>query len=462
MIPALTHALGLATYGVWVVLISLVSLTSVLQVGLAPAVTFHLAQAGTDGEVRREILVTSFFLFGALGLLACLALVIGAHPIATLAFRDAELAREAERVLPVLGCAACGQFLRLWAMAAEAGLQRYDVQAWADGLGSIVLYGGLLVLAVLGGNLAVLATWWAMATLGALAGHWYLWRSRTAVTFPIRGGWNSGQARALLHFGVRQWPSQLGGSFFGQIDRVVVNLILGPTAAGIYAAGTSVAVRINELSAAPVQVVGPAIAAADHRGRQADLYRRGEALNALLAFGLAAMVMLGAQPLADLLVPAQAGTMASVLRIMAFCYGLYSINAAAFFAAQGVGRPSINSRWVMAAGCGFVLALVIGCRMSGIRGAAWANLAYALTLGINLEVLGCLGLRRRPALLTGGTFVASLATCFVVSSTALVAVSDPLSQVLLSVGTLGATGAWLCRHLIRVRASSLPAVGLLV
>lgn len=461
-IPVLTHTLGLATYGVWAVLISILSLTSVLQMGLAPAVTFHVAQAGNDEDVRRRILVTSFVLFSALGALAGSILFLGAHLIAALTFRDAERAHEAAAVLPLLGFAAFFQFLRQWVMAAEAGLQRYDLQAWADGLGTVALYGGLVVLAVLDPGIGPLAAWWGIASLGTVFGHWYLWRTRSAVSITLKQGWDSKQARALFNFGVRQWASQLGGNLFGHVDRVVVNLILGPAAAGIYSAGTSVAIRINELSAAPVQVVGPAIAAAPSLARKAVLYRRAQALNALLAYGLAAVVMLGSEPLAHVLVPTQPDTMASVLRILGFCYGLYSINAVAFYAAQGLGRPWINARWTMAGGCAVVLALAPLGQLFGLRGAAWANLAYALTLGINLEVLGQLAVRRIPALLTGTKLLISLTTCFVVSTTAVVAMDNPVGQLLLGVCTLVATGAWIVRRLVSAAAESLPQTAVLV
>lgn len=463
-IPVLTRTLGLATYGVWAVLISILSLTSVLQMGLAPAVTFHVAQARNDENAKTKILVTSFVLFSALGALAGSILFLGADMIAALTFRDAERVQEAASVLPLFGFAAFCQFLRQWVMAAEAGLQRYDLQAWADGVGTVALYGGLVVFAVLDPGIGLLAAWWGIASLGTVFGHWYLWRTRSAVSVTLRHGWDSGQARVLFGFGVRQWASQLGGNLFGHVDRVVVNLMLGPAAAGIYSAGTSVAIRINELSAAPVQVVGPAIAAAPSLARKVILYRRAQALNALLAFGLAGVVMLGAEPLARVLVPTQPDTMASVLRILGFCYGLYSINAVAFYAAQGVGRPSINARWTLAAGCAFVLALAPLGRFFGLRGAAWANLAYALTLGINLEVLGHLALRRIPALLTGTKLLISLTACFLFSATAVTAIDNPVGQLLLGMCTMVATGGWIVRRLVTAAddsADSLPQAGVL-
>lgn len=453
-IPALTYSLGLPLYGLWSVLISLLSLTSLLQLGMAPAVTFQVAQARADTLATKSILVTSFMLFGGLGLLAGLTLFLAAHPIANLVFGHTELVKEAESVLPIVGLAAACQFLRQWVMAAEAGLQRYDLQAWGDGMGTIGLYGGLVVLASLKSGVAVLASWWAFASFGTLLGHWYLWRTRTALAVPLTRGWDSSHARELLHFGLRQWPSQLGGNFFGHVDRVVVNLILGPSAAGLYSAATSVGVRINELSAAPVQVTGPVMASTDSPGRRVAVYRNAQSLNMLLAYLLAAGVMLGAQPLGLILVPTEAETMASVLRISGLCYGVYSMNAVAFYAAQGLGRPSINSRWMLTGGFSFLTLLLPLSATFGLRGAVWANLAFAVTLGINCEVLRHLGLSRIPSAITGGKALLSLAGCFLVSAVALPATDNPLLQLLLAGCTLGLTGLWILLRLLRVATAA--------
>lgn len=460
-IPALTHSLGLSLYGLWSVLISLLTLTSLLQLGMAPAVTFQVAQSRTDKPTTKAILATSFMLFSGLGLLAGLTLSLAAHPIANLVFGHTELVKEAEDVLPIVGLAAGCQFLRQWVMAAEAGLQRYDLQAWADGLGTIGLYGGLVVLASLRSSVAVLTSWWVFASFGTLLGHWYLWRTRTELAVPLRGGWNSRYARNLLHFGLRQWPSQLGGNFFGHVDRVVVHLILGPSAAGLYSAATSVGVRINELSAAPVQVTGPAMASTESPARRANLYRSAQSLNMLLAYLLAAGVMLAAQPLASILVPTQAETMASVLRISGLCYGVYSMNAVAYYAAQGLGRPSINSRWMLTGGFAFLVLLLPLSGMFGLRGAMWANLAFSVTLGINWEVMRQLRIERFPAIIAGGKASLSLAGCFAVSAVALPATHNPLLQLLVAGCTLGFTGYWILLRFLHVATApsreSLPS-----
>ena len=454
-IPVLTHSLGLHRYGMWVVLVSILGLTTVLQVGLGPSVSFHVAQVRGDGRATNEVLGTSLVLLGGLGVVAGAILATGAQPLAALLFGAGDVGEEARAAMPFLGCAACLQFLKQWAAAVESGLQRYDVQACADGLGALFLHGGLMLLAALGHGMAALAAWWALATLGMLVVHRHLWRTRVQL-IPTQPVWSGATARRLLHFGVRQWASQLGGSLFGLADRLVVNAILGPSAAALYSIATSVAVRINELSAAPVQVIAPALAATDSPSRRVYIYERAEHLNMIVAYGLAAAVMLGSEPLGTLLVPAEPDTMAGLLRIVALCYGAYSVNAAAFYAAQGLGRPAINAGWMLLAGLLFLAVLPVAMWVFGLVGAAWANLAFAVTLGINVHVIGHLHGSIREFVRRQALYLLPLGACFVLSAYLVPAAPSAFGRMLSAAVLLAGVAVWILRAELRGRGSWHP------
>lgn len=444
-IPVLTHNLGLARYGVWVVLVSLLGLTSVLHLGLGPAISFHVAQARGDSRVCAEVLGTSLVLLGGLGLVAGAVLALGAQQIVAVLFGSGTGSDEARAALPWLGCAAWLQFLRQWAASAEAGLQRYDVQTYADGVGALFLHGGLMVLAALRFDVVALAAWSVVATFGTLAVHARLWRTRIGLAIPTPTVWSAPRARVLLHFGVRQWGSHLGGSLFGLLDRVVVNWIMGPAAAGLYSIATAVAVRINELSAAPVQVIVPAIAEARSPSRMMHIYERAEQLNMLVAYGLAAAVMVGSEPLAHLLVPAGADTVAALLRIVALSYGAYSINAVGFYAAQGLGRPSINAGWMLLVGLLFLVVLPLSTELFGLVGAGWTNLTFALTLGINVQVVRRLKGAVLPVIARQARFLLALTAFFLTTSHLMPAMPSAAARVVVAGVLLACSARWILR-----------------
>lgn len=417
VVPVLVRALGIGGYGVWAVLLSLLGLASLLELGLSSSVCFHVAHAaeGNAGETRSAVLATSLWLFLGLGSVIPVVLAVGLGPLSGWLFDDA--GGTLHSTLLLFGGTAWSQFVRHWIMAAEAGLQRYDVQAVAEGITTVSLYGGLLLLGALGVEMAALAAWFTVASAGGLLVHAYLWKTRIGIPIDLQTGWDRRQARELLGFGLRQWLSQLGGSLFSHMDRIVVNLVLGPAATGIYAAATSVTARINELSAAPVQIVVPAIGAtpSDDPARISQIYRNAHHLNMLVAHGLAGGIMLLAEPLARIILPSDPGALIPLLRILALAYGLYSLNAVGFYTAQGLGRPSINARWSLLAGSIFLVGVLFVVHAHELAGVAWANLAFAVTLGINVEVMRSLSMGTE-LLRTYGWYACSMGGCFLVSS----------------------------------------------
>ena len=447
-VPVLIRTLGLHDYGVWAVLLSLFGLTSLFQFGLASSVCFHLAgtAGGRDGNRRGEVMATSFVLFAGLGLIVFVVLLAASGALAGWLFGGAAASSGARTTLVCFGFSAWLQFMRHWAMSMEAGLQRYDVQALAESVGTVVLYTGLGLLGLLGHDIEVLAGWFTLATGATLALHWRLWRARIGVPLAMKVGWNRMEARRLVGFGLRQWVSQFGSGLFSHVDRIVVTVVLGPSATGAYAAVTSVATRINELSAAPVQIVVPAIGRAVSSGNHASIwpiYRDAHRLNMVAALGLAAAVMLGSEPLAEVLVPPPSPVVADLLRILALAYGLYAVNAVGFYAAQGLGRPSINARWTLIAGCSFLVAVLLVVPHHGLPGVAWANVAFMLTLGINFEVLRSLSMTHR-LLASHGRYIATLVTLFLVS-TFLLPGQPLLVHLALPAAALGLAALWAAR-----------------
>lgn len=446
-VPVLIRNLGLHDYGIWAVVLSIFGLTSLFQFGLVSSVCFHLARTvgGEEAEHPSEVIATSFALFTGLGLMVFVVLLAANGPLAGWLFGTAAASGGARMTLLFFGLSAWLQFMRHWAMSLEAGLERYEVQALAESVGAVVLYSGLVLLGLLGGDIEALAGWFTIATGGTLVVHWHLWRTRIGIPLAVTAGWSRAEARRLLGFGLQQWVSQFGSGLFSHVDRIAVTLVLGPSATGAYAAVTSVVTRINELSAAPVQVVVPAIGRAvssRNHARIWPIYRDAHRLNMVIALGLAGAVMLGSEPLAEILVPSPPPVLANLLRILALAYGLYAVNAVGFYAAQGLGRPSINARWTLIAGCSFLMAVLLVIRDHGLPGVAWANVAFMLTLGINFEVSRSLSISRR-LIASHGRYICTLIALFLVST--LLPRQPALIELALPAAALGLATLWAAR-----------------
>ncbi len=392
-IPVLIRSLGLAQYGIWTVLLSVVNVAALAQLGLDSAVTYHVAHtaADTGTKQRDQVLSSALLMFSALGLIVATIIIVGAPIIVHLLFPSSLPNLPLVPVVIIFGGVAILQFWKQWAVAAEAGLLRYDIQASAESASTLFTYGGLIVIAWLGFGLLGLATWFLTAGLVALCIHAYLLHRAVGLRFDLAQGWNRTHAVSLFRFGITQWTAQIGGTLFGQGDRILVNYFLGPAAAGLYSVATSVAARINEFSSVPIQLIVPAISMAQAKEdseRAGAIFARAQRLNGLIVYILSAAIILGSTFLARILVTtADAEDLAPALRIIALVYGLYSLNAPGFFVAMGIGRPAINAGWSLLAGFLSILFLIFLTPRYSLHGAAWANIGYVATLAINWHVI---------------------------------------------------------------------------
>lgn len=396
-IPLLIRILGVRGFGGWAVLVSIFTVAStLLQFGLVSAVSVHLPRAQADGDLRQvpQLLGTSLRLFCVSGGVAATLISASAPHLASVLHLSEAMASPTAAIV-VMGLAAAAQLVKQWLIAVEIGLQRFDLQLRAESVSMLLLNIGLMLVALLGGQIIGMAAWQLVATCASIFLHRRAIRHVSDTPMSCLRHGSRHLARSLLRFGLAQWVSQLGGSLFGQADRLIVSVLLGPTAAGVYTAAASVVSRLNELSAAPLQAITPAIAASHAAGlrqRNHAIFQAADRLNRCVVFVLGAGVILGSTILATVLVPdIHRQELDQLLRVMAVSYAPFSMNAVGFFSAQGIGRPSINAAWTLSGGLVFVVMLLTLTPLADLEGAAWANVAFSITLGINIMVLRELG-----------------------------------------------------------------------
>lgn len=397
-IPLLVRFLGVDRYGVWVVLNSVIAIAALTELGLTTALTNFLAAeyAQQDWARINRTLTTSFVLVTGLGAITSVGLWL-AHPLIGRGLFLVEANEmEALQGFGVISWLMVLRFWQQWAMAAEAAFQRFDVQATIETASSIAMQIGVLVCAMVGYNLWVLAAWSVLATGASLVFHG-LALKRLFNQGYLRPSLSGQTAGTLVRFGLTQWVSNLGASLFGYADRILVNLFLGPEAAGLYSAGTSVAIQINTLSAIPLRVIPSAISAAKGLSqfpRIREIFIHATRLNGLLVLITAAPLLYWAPEVSNILVGAEnAAVTAEILKVLGFSYGIYSLSVASHFTAIGVGHPILNARWGVIGALFSLFLLAILTPRAGLLGAAWGNLGYALTLIVNYQIVKIISLK---------------------------------------------------------------------
>ena len=257
--PLLVSAFGVAEYGVYVIAMTVTGIAVMFDLGIGASTVRLVARRVEldDSEGFAHVVATSTLLLGGLGVLV--AAVIAALAIAsgTLFNVTAEQAALL-RTLLLIGAA-----MQLWfwptsvATQVLQGLERYDLVARTSlgttlgGLAAIgvvlVLHEGPVLLMILGAVIMVLAS---IANMVAL---WTVRPSGTIAVLPKRH-----VAQEIVLGGIPIFA--VGFTQFinrEQTDRLVVAVILGPTAVAIYEVAAKLSMLVTQVIGLPISAILP-------------------------------------------------------------------------------------------------------------------------------------------------------------------------------------------------------------
>jgi O-antigen/teichoic acid export membrane protein len=391
--PLLVRLLGVDEYGLWAVLASLLATVALMDLEITSAVKYYLAadNAREDWPAVRAWANTSFWIVTALAAAGSLAMLLGGPYLSRLMFPESAHRTEGLRVLVVLAAGLPFRFWHKWLTAMEAALLRFDVQVAVEiPSGFAVQVGSVLAAWIFRSaySVALLQTAIIVVTCMAHAG-------------VLRSIWPCGKqagprftmvhARQLFRYGASDWITAVGSTIFNNADRLIVNSMLGTTAAGLYSAATAVVNKIVELPTSFTRLLPPAVSAANANGdreRLVHLFRQAIRASGTISFLAASGIIFLAHPVAVIMVGTQyADTIVPVLRVMAAVYGIQSLCVTSFWFASGLGRPLLNSQWaILGSAVMCVLIRILAARM-GILGAAWGNAGYLVIAFVTVSVV---------------------------------------------------------------------------
>lgn len=194
--PFLLSRLGPTNYGLWVIIQSVIGVSSLLDLGIGGAVTRYVAQhvARAEFDAAHRLVATALRLYALIGLGIFLASVIAA-PVAAglLASSDGE-ARDVASLAILIGLSAGFSIPLSIARSVLYGLQRYDIANLVDTVGTLASAAATISVLLLGAGVAgMLATNVPVYMLVFVASQWFIRR----IAPQLRFGW-FGADRSLV------------------------------------------------------------------------------------------------------------------------------------------------------------------------------------------------------------------------------------------------------------------------
>jgi O-antigen/teichoic acid export membrane protein len=230
--PFILNQLGSELYGLWVLVGAVIGYGTLLDFGIANAVTKYVAEyrARQDWSSARQIIGTALVLYSGLGMLLILAAALLAPFFADL-FNIPEADRSVAMWLVVLSgvnlglsipCATTGSVLR--------GLQRFDLINLLVVIRTV--FAGCLIVVVLlagGGPVGIVIVNAVATLLIQIPSVWFIRRIAPEFDFSFRGITRS-MTRRIASFSSYVFLIQVGGKLESQTDEIVIGAAL-PVAA---------------------------------------------------------------------------------------------------------------------------------------------------------------------------------------------------------------------------------------
>lgn len=261
----------------------------------------------------------------------------------------------------------------------------HHVFLWAGAYLVGIMKGGVLELSLV--ILVVNFSRFALLTLSA----WFFLRGDRLgfVWSPVVG-------RQLVSYSFTNWLGSIGLLLFNTADRIIVGMVIGPSAAGVYGIGVSIALRLSMLSDQLTQVLVPFSSISGQAGRLtqiAAVFRQSSRAVAVLITFLAGIILIWMEVLLAVWISPEFSVLYSDLfRSLILAYGIYSMFRPAYQMLQGLGWLFVPSVLMLVCAVLMLVAVDNFSTLFGLPGAVFSNFIFIFLLGINAYLAARLGL----------------------------------------------------------------------
>lgn len=226
--PFLVHQLGPATYGLWILVGSVVAYGALLDLGIAAAITKYIAEhrARSEPEQAQALVSTAVTLYVALGALVIVLSVILA-PVFPLIFNVSPAQQSEAFWLVLLSGVAVGIAIPCTTSSAILrGLHRFDLTNLLGVIGTVLSLAATVLILLLGGSVVlVVAANIVVTLLMQLPAIWLIRQVAPELKLNLRGV-SRALVRRVMSFSSALFVVNLAGQVQGKTDEIVIGLFL--------------------------------------------------------------------------------------------------------------------------------------------------------------------------------------------------------------------------------------------
>lgn len=341
--PYILSRIGVADFGVWILLTVFINSFNLLDLGLGSSFVKYIAAYYTHQDYERinRVLFSGLAFYGIFGILLMLIGLALRSPL----FRLFRINPPAEVYFLVL--LACGIYnLAAMFLSVLKGIQRMDKSnsleiklSILNAIGTVLFLEsgkgmfGLAVNAVVNVCLALFLTWWTVRSMMP----------------QIQLGWHFDRRLLgeMFGYGLKIQVSRLGGLVCFQVDKLIISRVLGIASVSFY----EVSSRLTSfMRAVPLVMISALIPATSELGARNDkakilkTYLLASKYVAMITVVIVAFLILEARSVLTLWLGQGFENSVILVQILAVGYGINVLGGAASQTGAGVGRPEFDMR----------------------------------------------------------------------------------------------------------------------
>ena len=403
--PSLLRHLGVAQYGIWIVMTAALNMGGVIASGFGDANIQYIASARSHGNPElllravRSMLGINLLLGGALAVVSWVLVPLAAgHLVSPVSGLQAAclLGLQIASVLILV------RAIESVCVSTQRAFERYGAAIRISLFARVITVVAAVVLSMRGFGVAEImeatACFMILGTVAQLIRlQQYLGAASLLPSFDRRA------TRALFQFGAFSWLLAVSSVIFTQADRLLLGVSLGATTVTAYALCVQMAQPIYGIASSGLHFLFPYLSARNAVSKPAAIQKSiltAFAVNLLIvAAGTGVLLLFGRAVLYAWVGPAVALSASAILAPIAWSFAFLGLSVTGYYSLLALGRVHAVTALSLTGGLTMLLLMACLLPLQGVHGIAIARLSYGLiALLMYVPLARALGGARAPSL----------------------------------------------------------------
>jgi len=386
--PIAIKIMGEEFYGLWTILLALMLFTNIGNLGVSTIVMKFASEVPKDNfqTHSNRIITSGFIIVGIMALLVAILLLLTRYLIASNINTQIKFQEQLNNAILWIALSIFPQFLIRVPQGFLLSQLHNQTVRQIELFSTISLWCGVILLSLIAKNLVYIAFWCFFSNIVILL--FYVWSMNRMINFHFQ--FNSEIIKKMLNFSGYMFLESIAITLFQQVDKIIVGFTLGPTFAGVYSVGTSLALRLSMVSGQATEVMIPYASLKDSLGDQQRLYiifrQLSRYVSLIIAIIGSSLIIWMHEILSLWISPYYAMQYTDTFSILIIAYSLLSISRPAHQTLTGMGKVKFTAIVYLLSTIIMLNGVFFLSSKFGLIGASAANMILISLLIFNLYV----------------------------------------------------------------------------